>query len=163
VKSRCWGVDLDFELLMLLLVWSIAEMAIVPAPMELFVIPLTASQNVNPLIVATVGTGGSVIGGMIDYYLGQRGFGLLNARFGITMRVKAIEKRFHWVAKYGFPGLLAIGRAFPLGSLKPVMILAGCVNYDKRMYIVIIALSSFVRYLVAATVGSLLAFLFAYL
>jgi len=155
--------NLDAQLLMLLLLWSIAEMALVPAPTELLVIPLTASQNVNPFIVALVGTVGSMIGGMIDYYLGQRAFAVLNARFGIAKRMEDIQKRFHRLAKYGFPALLAIGRAFPLGSLKPVMIFAGCVNYDKRNYLLIIALSSFVRYLVAATVGSLLALLLAHL
>jgi membrane protein YqaA with SNARE-associated domain len=154
---------LDVQLLVLLLLWSIAEMAVVPAPTELLVIPLTASREVNPLIVALVGTVGSMIGGLIDYYLGQRAFVLLDQRFGIAKRVKDIENRFHRLAKYGFPGLLVVGRAFPLGSLKPVMILAGCVNYDKRIYLMIIALSSFVRYLVAATVGSLLSLLLAYL
>jgi len=154
---------LDAQLLLLLLLWSIAEMAVVRAPTELLVIPLTASQNLNPLIVAFVGTVGSVIGGMIDYYLGRRAFVLLNEKFAIAKRVKDIQKRFHRLAKYGFPGLLAVGRVFPLGSLKPVMIFAGCINYDKRNYLLIIAASSFVRYLVAATVGSLLSLLLTYL
>ncbi len=153
---------LDAQLILLLLLWAIAEMALVPAPTELLVIPLTVSQSVNPLIVASVGTVGSMIGGLVDYYLGRRAFLLLNSRFGIAKRVKSIEKRFSRFSKYGFPGLLAVGRLFPLGSLKPVMIFAGCVNYDKRIYLLIIGLSSFVRYLIAATAGSLLSFLLAY-
>lgn len=147
----------------MLFIWAVAETAIIPAPTESIVIPLVVSTNINPLAVAIVGTMGSVVGATIDYYIGQRAFARLDARFALAKRVGRLEKRFHRLAKYGLPGLLVMGRMFPIGSLKPIMLVAGGTNYDKRTYILVIAGSSFVRYLAAATVGSLLSYLIAHL
>lgn len=141
---------------MIIFLWAIAEVAIIPAPVELVIIPLTASQNLNPIVVAAIGTLGSITGAMIDYYVGQKAFTLLDSRFALARKVRYLEKRFHRITKYGFAMLLILGRAFPLGTLKPVLFFAGGMNYNKRTYILVIAVSSFVRYLVAATVGSLL-------
>jgi membrane protein YqaA with SNARE-associated domain len=139
-------------------------MAIIPAPAEIVVIPIVASTNTNPLAVAFVGTIGSVIGAAVDYWLGQKAFSRLDARFALTMKVRRFEKRFHRFSRYGLTGLLVMGRMFPVGTfLKPAMLLAGGTGYDKRTYFLVIAVSSFVRYLSAATVGSLLSYLMAHL
>ena len=150
-----------YAALLSLFLWSIAEMAIVPVPAEIVVVPLVAAANLNPLIVAIVGSLGSSIGGMIDYVTGEKAFSYLDSRFQIALRVSKVEKRFRRIEKYGLPGLIAIGRLFPFASLKPIMFFAGCVKYDRRTYLSIIVGSSFVRYLVAATIGSLLAYLIA--
>ena len=150
---------MDAMTILLLLVWSIAEMAIIPIPTEFLVIPLVASRGLHPLIVSSIGTLGSAIGAVIDYYLGATAFILLDSKFAINKRVERTKKRFQRIARYGFPGLLIIGRLVPFAVLKPVMIAAGAARYDKRVFIVVIILSSFVRYFVDATVGSLLSLL----
>ena len=136
-------------------------MAVVPVPAEILVVPIVAAANLNPIFAATIGTVGSLIGGMFDYVAGEKAFSFLDSRLQIAHRVSNIEKRFGGVEKYGLPGLIAIGRLFPFASLKPIMFLAGCLKYDKLRYVCVIVCSSFVRYLVAATVGSLLAYLIA--
>jgi membrane protein YqaA with SNARE-associated domain len=103
-----------------------------------------------------IGTVGSAIGAIIDYYLGALAFLLLDSKFAINQRVEYAKKRFPRVANYGFPGLLIVGRLLPFAVLKPVMIAAGAIRYDKRIYIAIIVLASFVRYFFAAEIGSLL-------
>jgi hypothetical protein len=55
---------------------------------------------------------------MIDYIAGKKAFGFLDSRFQIAHRVGGVEKRFGRIEKYGLPGLIAIGRLFPFGSLK---------------------------------------------
>lgn len=147
--------------LLLLFLWSIVETAIAPVPTEIIVVPLVAAADLNPLFAAMVGTVGSLIGGMIDYLAGEKAFNLLDSRFRIAHRVSNLERRFGRISKYGLPGLIAIGRLLPFAGLKPLMLLAGCLKYDKRTYVLVIVSSSFVRYLVAATVGSLLVYLIA--
>lgn len=155
---------MQLEILLLLFVWSVAETAMIPAPAEIVVIPLVASTNTNPFAAALVGTIGSVIGAAVDYWLGQKAFSRLDARFALMMKVRRFENRFHRLAKYGLTGLLVWGRVFPVGTfLKPTMILAGGTDYDKRTYFLVITACSFVRYLSAATEGSLLGYLMAHL
>jgi len=134
-------------------------MGLLPVPTELLVIPLVASQHLNPLVVSIIGAVGSMIGGLIDYYLGRIAFIMLDSRFAIGMKVENVKSRFKHIARYGFPGLLIFGRLVPFMVLKPIMVLAGGVKYDMRMFIVVIVLVSFVRYFADATVGSFLSLL----
>ena len=145
--------------LVILFFWSIVEMGLLPIPTDLLVVPLVASENLNPLIVATVGAVGSIFGGLIDYYLGRFAFMALDSKFSIAMRVEKVKLRFKRVANYGFPGLLILGRLIPFMVLKPVMVLAGGVKYDTRIFILVIFVASFVRYFADATVGSVLSLL----
>jgi len=144
---------------MILFFWSIVEMGLLPIPTDIFVIPLVASENLNPLIVAAVGAVGSIFGGLIDYYLGRTAFMVLDSKFSIAMRVENVKLRFKRVAKYGFPGLLIFGRLIPFMVLKPIMVLAGGVKYDARIFITVIFAASFARYFADATAGSVLSLL----
>jgi membrane protein YqaA with SNARE-associated domain len=137
-------------------------MAILPIPTEVLVIPLVASQSLNPVLVACIGAVGSAIGALIDYYLGVIGFSVLDSKFALTKRVAKAKRLIPRVAKYGLPGLLIVGSLIPFAVLKPVIISAGAVKYDRRIFIVIIVLSSFVRYFADASVGSLLSLLAVY-
>jgi len=139
--------------------WAILEMAFLPLPTEIFIIPLVVSHPVDPLAVAVVGALGSTIGGLIDYAIGREAFDFVDSRFGITNRVTRFQKRFRTIAKYGLPGLLAFGRVIPLGTTKPLVFLAGASRYDLRMFCVLVAGSSFIRYADAATFGSIFTYI----
>ena len=150
---------MTFEVYVVVFAWAIIEMSFFPLPTEIFIVPLVASQHVNPMGVAVVGALGSTIGGLIDYAIGRKAFDLMDSRFSINNRVARFKKRFPSIAKYGLPGLLAFGRAFPLGTTKPLTFVAGATRYDLRMFCVLVAGSSFIRYALAATLGSILAYI----
>lgn len=139
--------------------WAILEMAFLPVPTEIFIIPLVVSRPVDPLTVAVVGALGSTVGGLVDYAIGKEAFDFVDSRFDITNRVTRFQKRFRIIAKYGLPGLLAFGRAIPLGTTKPLMFLAGATRYDLRMFCVLVAGSSFIRYADAATFGAIFTYI----
>jgi len=143
-----------FEVYIIIFVWAILEIAFLPFPTEVLIIPLVASQHVNPLAVAVVGTLGSTLGGLLDYALGRVAFDFMDSRLKISNRIDRYQKRFPRIAKYGLPALLVFGGVFPLGTMKPFMLLAGASRYDLRMFCVLVGGSSFVRLIVAATIGS---------
>jgi len=150
---------MELEMWLFILLWAILETAFLPAPTEVVIVPLVASQHLDPLTVGVVGTVGSVVGAFIDYALGQRSFALIDSHFNITKKVNRFTERFSRIARYGYPVLLVLGRAFPLGTLKPLMLVCGATRYDLKAYTFLIIGSSFIRYIAAATIGSLLAYI----
>jgi len=154
IQERC--NDMIFEVYVIIFVWAILEIAFLPLPTEVLIIPLVASQHVSPIAVAVVGALGSTVGGLLDYALGRVAFDFIDSRLKITTRIDRFQKRFPRIAKYGFSALLVFGRVFPLGTMKPLMLFAGASRYDLRVFCVLVAGSSFIRYIDAATIGSIL-------
>jgi len=189
-RSKCWGIaqqplvpqeikmhELDsraipeslgddgmiIEVYISVLLWAILEMAFLPLPAEILIVPLAASQQVSPVAVAVIGAIGSTIGGLIDYAIGRTVFDRLDRRLHIASRVDALQKRFPRMAKYGLLGLIAFLRVFPLGTTKMLVLYAGAGRHDLRALCVVIAGSSFIRYFDAAAVGSVIAYVTQFL
>jgi len=139
-------------------IWSILESAILPIPAEVIIIPYAAVSNINSILIATVGSVGSLIGAFIDYYIGLKGIDKLSKILGKDLRSMATGfiQKYKRFGKYGFMITLAFGRLFPL-SLKPLMFYAGAIRFKLLDYSIVILICSFVRYFIAATIGESIA------
>ncbi len=139
-------------------IWSILESAILPIPTEVIIIPYTAVSNINSLIIALVGSVGSLIGAIMAYYIGLKGIDKLSKILDKDVRSMAMGfiQKYKKFGQYGFIIALAFGRLFPL-SLKPLMFYAGAIRFKLLDYLIVILVCSFIRYFIAASIGESIA------
>jgi membrane protein YqaA with SNARE-associated domain len=139
--------------------WGIIENGILPLPVELFVVPFIIITRSNAAVVALFGASGSILGGLLDYYVGVGGLRLFS-RFSARMTEGVIRslKRYEKYGKNGIYVALFVGRLFPL-SLKPIFVVAGSARLSRVRFCVIIFVSSLIRYYMAATIGNVFLFL----
>jgi len=152
-------IDAEFTPVLLVLVWAILETSVVPAPTEAIVVPLMVTYSLDPVTVIILGTVGGTLGALIDYVLGLAMFEALDRRFALRGKIEKSNARFRVFKWFGLPGLLFVGRIFPLGTLKPIMLLAGSLRYGIGRYVLIMAIATSIRYFIAANGGVLVSHL----
>jgi len=128
-------------------VWSILECAFIPSPAEAVVIPIVLLTRVNPIYVGLFGCMGSIIGALIDYYAGKKGYRFVKkyVKNDIKSWSQKYLKRFERFGEYSLIVAMTLGRIFPL-SLKPLLFLAGMIDMNKILFTTLIAVTSFIRY-----------------
>jgi len=106
----------------------------------LFIYDIT--QNFNITILLIVATVGNSLGSIINYYMGYKGEEYLLEKKMINL--DKIEKYKTYFDKYGVYTLLFAWLPI-IGD--PLTMIAGVLKYNIKIFIVVVTLSKFLRYL----------------
>ncbi len=107
-------------------------------PIEISVI-YGLAIGLSPLELGIVGMVCTIIGGLIDYFIGYHGIKIFH------VKEKEIEHGKEFFRKYGSWGLVAI-RLIPFFPSKPINLLAGAMKYTVALFSAYTAIGSFLRF-----------------
>jgi membrane protein YqaA with SNARE-associated domain len=137
----------DFEILVLYLLYMSVAFTFLPLPTAWIV--LWAAREVEPLSVALIGTIGTCIANLHDYYI-------IHYLFKVNKIKKAKQTRFYrsavkWFNRAPF-ATLTVASFLPI-PVDVVRILAVSTDYPRRRYVLATFAGRFPRYLLLAYLG----------
>lgn len=133
---------------------GIADNSVIPLPgsMDVFTIWLAASNRDLWFYYAIMATVGALVGGYLTYALARQG-----GKEGVEHRFdkKKAEKLFKKFEKRGFWTIAIACMLPPPFPLVPVLIAAGALQYDRKMFLAAIATGRGIRFTVVAGMGAI--------
>jgi len=126
--------------------WNLAQGAVVPGPSDLLIIPLGIADPPRAWYLAIAATAGSVLGGMIAWWLGAAAFETIGRPLLLTIGVSpaTLARAMSLMQEYGW--LFVAGSTLTPISAKVVCIAAGATGMPLGAFAGALALGRSLRY-----------------
>ena len=121
-------------------------------PVPSFVIIITASAFLNPLLVGAVSAAGGAIGTLTAYAIGYGGNIKLKKNLMKNSWFKKAEKMFH--SRLG-PIAIIIFTALPFATDDVMGVICGAVKYEKKKFLIFTFIGKFLLYTTIAYAGAI--------
>ena len=136
-----------------LLLISVVDSSFVPLPIpgvtDILVI-LYAASHTNVVLLVTLATVGSALGGLFSHWVGQAG--------GMAFLEKHVSHRYlgpvqRWVENHAILAVALPAILPPPMPLSPFVLVAGAVKMSRRKFMIAFTASRFARHVIAAWLG----------
>lgn len=136
-----------------LLLISVVDSSFVPLPIpgvtDILII-LYAASHTNVVLLVTLATVGSAVGGLFSHWVGQAG--------GMAFLEKHVRPRYlkpvrRWIENHAILAVALPAILPPPMPLSPFVLVAGAVRMSRRKFMIAFTSSRFARHIIAAWLG----------